>query len=47
MEAKEEVCIDINSAISDLWSSIEIIFEQEKLLEKAKATIEDKRRVGK
>ena len=38
-EAKEKIWIDINSTMTELQTSIQIIFEQEELVERSKAII--------
>lgn len=40
-EAKEKIWVDIISTISEVWPSIEIIFEWEQLLQKATTSIQE------
>jgi len=40
-QAKESIWMEINEAITDIWPSIEIIFEQDELVQRAKEVIAD------
>ena len=33
-QAKENICVEINEEITKIWPSIEIIFEQDKIIMK-------------
>jgi hypothetical protein len=37
---KENIWIDINKSMTEIWPSIQIIFEQHELIQKARGTIE-------
>jgi hypothetical protein len=39
-QAKENIWIDINKSMSEIWPSIQIIFEQHELVQKARGEIE-------
>ena len=43
--SKENVWVDINQAITEIWPSIQIIFEQEELMERSKTMIEEVRKM--
>ena len=38
-QAKETIWIEINDAMSEIWPSIQIIFEQQELINKSKETV--------
>lgn len=40
-QAKETIWVEIDEAMNEIWPSIEIIFKQEELVQKAKKVIED------
>jgi hypothetical protein len=39
-QAKENIWVDINKSMSEIWPSIQIIFEQHELVQKARGAIE-------
>jgi hypothetical protein len=39
-QAKEKIWMDINKSMSEIWPSIQIIFEQHELVQKAREAIE-------
>ena len=39
-QAKENIWIDINKSMTEIWPSIQIIFEQHELIQKSRGAIE-------
>jgi hypothetical protein len=39
-QAKKNIWVDINKSMSEIWSSIQIIFEHHELVQKAREAIE-------
>lgn len=42
-QAKEKIWVDIDQAITKIWPSIQIMFEQEELMHRSKTVIEEVR----
>jgi len=45
-QAKENIWVDINQAITEIWPSIQIIFEQGELMQRSKTVIEVREMLG-